>query len=40
MDIIIRGTIIEIVNEINNKLPVIKELNRFFDNKFPTRILL
>ena len=28
------------IKEINNKFPVIKELNKFFDNKFPTKILL
>jgi hypothetical protein len=37
---IIRGTTIEIAKEINNKLPVIKELNKSLDNKFPTKILL
>mgnify|MGYP004028482015 CR=1 FL=1 len=28
------------MKEINNKFPVIKGLNKFFDNKFPTKILL
>ena len=35
-----KGTVIEITKEINNKFPVIKELNKSFDNKFPTTILL
>ena len=30
----------EIAKEINNKFPVIKELNKSFDIKFPTKILL
>ena len=30
----------EIAKEINNKLPAIKELNKSFDIKFPTKILL
>ena len=29
----------EIAKEINNKFPVIKELNKSFDIKFPTKIL-
>ncbi len=40
IDIIIKGITIEIAKEINNKFPVIKELNKSFDIKFPTRILL
>ena len=39
-DSITRGTAIDTVKEINNKFPVIKELNKSFDNKFPTKILL
>ena len=39
-DIIARGTIIDAAKEINNKFPVIEELNKSFDNKFPTKILL
>ena len=30
----------EIAKEINNKFPVIKELKKSFDIKFPTKILL
>ena len=30
----------EIAKEINNKFPVTKELNKSFDIKFPTKILL
>ena len=30
----------EIAKEINNKFPVIKELNNSFDNKLPIKILL
>ena len=33
-------TIKETAKEINNKFPVIKELNKSFDTKFPTKILL
>ena len=39
-DIIIKGTTIDIAKEINNKFPVIRELNKSFGNKFPTKILL
>ena len=38
-DIIIKGTTTDITKEINNKFPVIKGLNKSFENKFPTKIL-
>jgi len=37
---IIKGTIIDTAKEINNKFPEIKELNKSFDSKFPTKTLL
>tara|TARA_B100001175_G_C18914853_1_gene359593 strand:- start:50 stop:163 length:114 start_codon:yes stop_codon:yes gene_type:complete len=36
----IKGTIIEIEKDTNNKLPVIKELNKSFGIRYPTKILL
>ena len=39
-DIIIKGTTIDIAKDINNKFPVIRELNKSFGNKFPAKILL
>jgi predicted CopG family antitoxin len=36
----VKGTIIEITKEVNNKFSKIKDENKSFDIRFPTKILL